>query len=162
MDLLYGDWTQVNSVIRWIPSPFLQQLAQSVQYRGRIQRKTWSMGPYAGVDYNFTLCPLQSRLQHIYHGQPCQNRIYPLVKDFDLASHKTCPLGNGHGGIWRTINCRLCAWLLRNRLARGGGGAAVRYLNSKYTTNSFHLIDQIKDNTILVSYYINLFQCCQL
>jgi hypothetical protein len=29
------------------------------------------MGPYAGVDYyNLTLCPLQSRLQHIYHGQP--------------------------------------------------------------------------------------------
>ncbi len=23
----------------------------------------------AGVDYNLTLCPLQSRLQHIYHGQ---------------------------------------------------------------------------------------------
>ncbi len=27
------------------------------------------MRPYAGVDYNLTLCPLQSRLQHIYHGQ---------------------------------------------------------------------------------------------
>ncbi len=25
------------------------------------------MGPYAGVDYNLTLCPLQSRLQHIYY-----------------------------------------------------------------------------------------------
>jgi hypothetical protein len=24
------------------------------------------MGPYAGVDYNLTLC----RLQHMYHGQP--------------------------------------------------------------------------------------------
>jgi hypothetical protein len=28
------------------------------------------MGPHAGVDYNLNLCPLQSRLQHIYHGQP--------------------------------------------------------------------------------------------
>jgi hypothetical protein len=28
------------------------------------------MGPYAGDEYNLTLCPLQSRLQHIYHGQP--------------------------------------------------------------------------------------------
>jgi hypothetical protein len=28
------------------------------------------MGPCAGVDYNLTLCLLQSRLQHIYHGQP--------------------------------------------------------------------------------------------
>ncbi len=27
-------------------------------------------GPYAEVDYNLTLCPLQSRLQHIYYGQP--------------------------------------------------------------------------------------------
>jgi hypothetical protein len=39
------------------------------QHRGRIQRKTWLMGvfmgPYAGVDYNLSLC----RLQHIYHGQ---------------------------------------------------------------------------------------------
>jgi hypothetical protein len=26
--------------------------------------------PYAGVDYKLTLCPLPSRLQHIYHGQP--------------------------------------------------------------------------------------------
>jgi hypothetical protein len=35
------------------------------------------MGPYSGVDYNFTLCPLRSRLQvsntftmGIGHGQP--------------------------------------------------------------------------------------------
>ncbi len=27
-------------------------------------------GPYTGVDYNLTLCPLQSRLQHIFNGQP--------------------------------------------------------------------------------------------
>jgi hypothetical protein len=39
-------------------------------YRGRIQRKTCCMGPYAGVDFNLTICPLQSRLQQIYHGQP--------------------------------------------------------------------------------------------
>jgi hypothetical protein len=25
---------------------------------------------YAGADFNLTLCPLQSRFQHIYHGQP--------------------------------------------------------------------------------------------
>jgi hypothetical protein len=28
------------------------------------------MRPCAGADYNFTLCPLQSRLQHIYQWQP--------------------------------------------------------------------------------------------
>jgi hypothetical protein len=27
------------------------------------------MRPYAGADYDLTLCPLQSRLQHIYYGQ---------------------------------------------------------------------------------------------
>jgi hypothetical protein len=45
------------------------------------------MGPCAGVDYNLTLCPLQSRFQHIYStmGNPipestltlCQSRLYP-------------------------------------------------------------------------------------
>jgi len=30
-------------------------------YWGRIQRKTWCMGLYAGVDYNHTLCRLQHR-----------------------------------------------------------------------------------------------------
>jgi hypothetical protein len=37
---------------------------------GRIQSKTWFMRPYVGVDYNLSLCPLQSRLQRIYHGNP--------------------------------------------------------------------------------------------
>jgi hypothetical protein len=41
------------------------------------------MEPYAGVDYNLALCPLQSRLQNIYHGQPCQSRLYPPVSDFE-------------------------------------------------------------------------------
>jgi hypothetical protein len=27
------------------------------------------MGSYAGVDYNHTLCPLQIRIQHLYHGK---------------------------------------------------------------------------------------------
>jgi hypothetical protein len=31
-----------------------------------MQRETWGMGPYAGFDFNLTLCRLQSRLQHIY------------------------------------------------------------------------------------------------
>ncbi len=28
-----------------------------VRCRGRIQRQTWRVGPYAGVDYNLPLCP---------------------------------------------------------------------------------------------------------
>jgi hypothetical protein len=49
------------------------------------------MGPYAGVDFNLTLWPLQSRLQHNFYGQPyarvdlnpiCQSRLYPPDRDF--------------------------------------------------------------------------------
>jgi hypothetical protein len=51
------------------------------------------MGTYARVDYNLTLCLLQSRLQDIYHwhwGNPmheltltlCNSRLYPPVWDF--------------------------------------------------------------------------------
>ncbi len=49
------------------PPPPQQILSESW---GQILRKTWCMWPYAGVDYNLTLCPLQSRLQHICHGHP--------------------------------------------------------------------------------------------
>jgi hypothetical protein len=44
--------------------------------KGPIQRKALCMGPYAGVDYNLTSCPLQSRLQRIYvpWAIQCQNR----------------------------------------------------------------------------------------
>jgi hypothetical protein len=46
------------------------------------------MGPYAVVDCNLTISRLQSRLQHIYHGQPYNRvdfilqlglRIWPLI-----------------------------------------------------------------------------------
>ncbi len=51
------------------------------------------MGPNAGVDYNLALCPLQSRLKHIYHGQPfaraylnpMQRRLYSPVRDFGVS-----------------------------------------------------------------------------
>jgi hypothetical protein len=62
--------------------------------------------------------------------------------------HKTCPLGMEESGEQFTV---VFARIVTEPASeRGGGGcSAVRYLNSKYTTNSFHLIDQIKDNTIL-------------
>ncbi len=51
---------------------------------------------YAGVDYNLTLCPLQSRLQLIYHEQlyakvelnPMYSRVdfIPQTGTLDLAS----------------------------------------------------------------------------
>jgi hypothetical protein len=60
-------------------------------YRGRIQRKTWCMEPYAGVDYNPTLRPLQSQFQHIYHGQPyVRVDFMPQSETLDLASVQYC------------------------------------------------------------------------
>jgi hypothetical protein len=53
---------------------------------------------YAGVDYNLTLCRLQSRLQHFYHGRnPMpestlnlrKSRLIPPVRDFGFG---LCPL----------------------------------------------------------------------
>jgi hypothetical protein len=45
------------------------------------------MGPYAGVNYNPTLCPLQSWLQNIYHGQPyARVDFIPQSGTLDLAS----------------------------------------------------------------------------
>jgi hypothetical protein len=46
------------------------------------------MGPYAGVDYNLTLCPLQSRLQHIYHYPMPEVDFTPLVRDFGFGLSK--------------------------------------------------------------------------
>ncbi len=55
--------------------------------RGQIQRKKWCMEPYAGVDYNLTLCPLQGRLKYIYHGQPyARVDFIPQSGTLDLAS----------------------------------------------------------------------------
>jgi hypothetical protein len=53
------------------------------------------MGPYAGADYNLTLCPLQSQFQDIYHGQPyarvdlnpmSESTLFPQSGTLDLAS----------------------------------------------------------------------------
>ena len=55
-------------------------------------KKTWCMGPYAGVEYNLTLCRLQNRLQHMHHGQPyaestlnlCHSRLYPPIQKLQI------------------------------------------------------------------------------
>jgi hypothetical protein len=45
------------------------------------------MGLYAGVDYNLIICPLQSRLQHIYHGHPyARVDLIPQSVTLELAS----------------------------------------------------------------------------
>ncbi len=48
------------------PPESLGESRNSRETRDCIQRETWCMGPYAGVDYNLTLCPLQ----HMYLGRP--------------------------------------------------------------------------------------------
>ncbi len=55
-----------------------------VYLRGRIQRKTRCVGLYAGDDYNLTLSPLQSRLQHT---TLCQSRLYPHVRDLGFNAY---------------------------------------------------------------------------
>jgi hypothetical protein len=51
------------------------------------------MGPYAGVDYNLTLCPLQSRLlQHMYHGH--WGNPYAIV-DLNPRPESTLSLSQG-------------------------------------------------------------------
>jgi hypothetical protein len=43
------------------------------------------MGPYVGANYNLTLCRLQSRLQHMYHGQPyARVDFIPPVRDLEF------------------------------------------------------------------------------
>ncbi len=44
--------------------------------------RLYSKRIYDGVDYNLTLCRLQSRLQHIYHGQDyaMQSRPQPFAR----------------------------------------------------------------------------------
>ncbi len=52
-------------------------------------------GPYAGVDYNLTLCPLQNRLQHIYHGQPYAKVDLNPMPESTLASIRALDLDSG-------------------------------------------------------------------
>jgi hypothetical protein len=51
------------------------------------------MGPYAGADYNLTLCPFQSQLQHIYQEQPFAESTFARV-DF-IPQSGTLELASG-------------------------------------------------------------------
>jgi hypothetical protein len=70
------------------------------------------MGPYAGVVYTLTLCPLQSRLQHIHRGQPyARVDFIPQSRTLDLASEhllktegtKKRGLESPLKGVWRFV-----------------------------------------------------------
>jgi hypothetical protein len=104
-----------------------QNTLAPLAYRSRIQRKIWCIGPYAGVDYNLTLCPLQSsRSQHIYRGQPYmpkstltlrQSRLYPPVRDRILHQYRAVAkrekgIGLSHTSeIWPCIEEKISAAL---------------------------------------------------
>jgi hypothetical protein len=66
-------------------------LEQNMDIRGGIQRKTWCIGPSAGDDYNLTLCPLQCRLQRIYHGQPNARVDLNLMPESTLTLSQSRP-----------------------------------------------------------------------
>ncbi len=59
-------------------------------------KQTWCMGPDAGVDYNLTLCPLKSRLQHIYHGQPYARVDLNPMPESTLPQSGTLDLASVH------------------------------------------------------------------
>jgi hypothetical protein len=64
--LIYTSWTLSEKVRDDVlyTCREKQKLMQSPEAESK--EKTLCMGPYAGADYNLTLCPLQSRLQHIH------------------------------------------------------------------------------------------------
>jgi hypothetical protein len=72
------------------------------------------MGPYAGVDYNLTLCPLQSRLQHIYYVQPyARVHFIPQSRTLDLASECAC---------------------IENKICQRGGTSVFTYYFKRFST----------------------------
>jgi hypothetical protein len=73
-------------------------VGSACEARSQFLKKSMLHGPYityiyAGGDYNLTLCPLQSRLQHIYHAQP-----YARV-DLNPMTEPTLSPSQGHW-IW--------------------------------------------------------------
>jgi hypothetical protein len=114
--------------------------------------------PRARVDYDtFTMGnPLpESTTKHLPWalGNPlpestltlCQSRIYPPSEGLWFwPQHSTCPFGMEESGERYTV---VFAWIVTEQASERGGGCSCKV--PKYTTKSFHLIGQIKDNTIL-------------
>jgi hypothetical protein len=65
------------------------------------------MGTYTGINYNLTLCPLQSRLQHIYHGQPYARVDLNPMPESTLSPSQGLPRNPTHPPpIWAHIRGR--------------------------------------------------------
>ncbi len=123
----------------------------------RIQRKAWCKGLCAGVDYNITLCPLQSRLQHIYTmgiGQPFAKVDLNLMPT--STSSPVRDLGFGlwidDGSIWigvrrsdcekqrgirRPMQSRLCLIITNQLKNRVGGGCAAAHTKQAVSVTNY-------------------------
>ncbi len=91
---------------------------------GRIQRKAWCMGLYAGVDY-ITSPYVPSRV-HIYHGQP-----YARV---DLNPMPESTLFPSQGLRFWPLECYYLLFLLYLLLFHewGGGGGGQGFVTKKF------------------------------
>ncbi len=74
------------------------------EYSDCIQRETWCMEPYAGVDYYLALGRLQSRLQPIYHGQPYSSRPYSYARVYFIPLSGTKNLASGQPYLYYHTN----------------------------------------------------------
>ncbi len=65
------------------------------------------MGPYAGVDYNLTLRPFQSRLQQIYHidhGKPYARVDHNPMLDSILTLCQSRPFSMDMSSEWKKFS----------------------------------------------------------
>ncbi len=68
---------------------------------GQIQRKTWWMGSYAGVDYNLTLMSTsESTPTHLPWATVCQSRHWPYAR-VDFIPQGTLDLALGNNSVTR-------------------------------------------------------------
>ncbi len=76
----YSTSYKIQFMQLWMKSSRMDR-AFGIQCHSRNRPEAESKEKHAGIDYNLTLCPFQSRLQHIYHGEP-----YARVRDFNFDS----------------------------------------------------------------------------
>jgi hypothetical protein len=93
-------------------------------YRGRIQIQIWCMGPYMPeLTITSPFCRLQSRLQHMYHGQPYTNVDFNPMPESTLSTWQGLwiwPLNSLYTWHVKETICQCCQLFSRKsaRLAK--------------------------------------------